>query len=327
MGSTNQLPCSEFWRSAETRKIIVQALNAINVEVPSDVEPWHFMVKAMEKFHKEESVDCSYCLFQFVDLFLVYGSRLEKRWGPDWAEIPAKALRKDKQSLAFLRFLEEALALDRFRAHLAFRTTMSVKGLRFEMPGGQKGLFKSRDFGVEFLIGLTAKIDAALVKERKEEIQEAKVSDTEERSRLSLVILDWPKKDRLSLLFKTIKVELTPLQSKLVYCLVTAKGAAVAYETLWKVIYDLPYESVDTGPPAALKTHKKDINKFLREAWGPPPRGDGWIETQKNAGYLLNPSVKWQRSKEAKANAKLNFRPSRDFDKHQKRDEDETDDH
>ena len=322
MGSTKQLPCSEFWRSAETRKVIVQVLNAINVEVPSDAEPWQFMVKAMEKFHKEESVDCSYCLFQFVDLFLVYGSRLEKRWGPEWAEIPAKALRKDKQSLAFLRFLEEAMALDRFRAHLAFRTTMSVKGLRFEMPGGQKGLFKSRDFGVEFLIGLTAKIEAALAKERKEENQEAKVSDTEERSRLPLVILDWVGKDRVSLLFNKKKVELTPLQSKLLYCLFQEKGA-VPYLSLWDELYSKdPYESIDTGPPEALKTHKKDINKFLREAWGLPPRGRGWIEMQKNAGYLLNPSVKWQHAIEAKTAKPLFFRSSREIDNSQKQDDD-----
>ncbi len=323
MGSTKQLPCSEFWRSAETRKVIVQALNAINVEVPSDVEPWQFMVTAMEKFHKEESVDCSYCLFQFVDLFLVYGSRLEKRWGPDWAEIPAKALRKDNQSLAFLRFLEEALALDRFRAHLAFRTTMSTKGLRFKMPGGQKGLFKSRDFGVEFLIGLTAKIDASLSKERKAENLEAKVSDTEERSRMPLVILDWVGKDRVSLLFNKKKVELTPSQSKLLYCLMRAEGLPVGYELLWKVVYGIPYESVDTGPPEALKTHKKDINKFLREEWGPPPRGRGWIDTQKNSGYLLNPSVKWQHAKEAKTNTPLFFQPSRDIDNSRQRHDDD----
>ena len=322
MGSTKQLPCSEFWRSAETRKVIVQALDAIKVEVPSAVEPWQFMVKAMEKFHMEESVDCSYCLFQFVDLFLVYGSRLEKRWGPDWAEIPAQALRKDKQSLAFLRFLEEALALDRNRAHLAFRTTMSVRGLRFKMPGGQAGLFKSRDFGVEFLIGLTAKIDAVLAKQRKTENLEANVIDMQDRRRMPLVILDWIGKDRISLLYDQKEVPFTPTHSKLVVRLFFEKGP-VRYKDHWEYLYPKDrYESDDSGPPCRLKTHKSNVLERMQANFGSPPDGKDWIEAQKYTGYFLNTSVKWQLAKDARSNTPEFFLPSRDIDNSRRRDDD-----
>ena len=323
MGSTKQLPCSEFWRSAETRKVIVQALNAINVEVPSDAEPWQFMVKAMEKFHKEESVDCSYCLFQFVDLFLVYGSRLEKRWGPEWAEIPAKALRKDKQSLAFLRFLEEAMALDRFRAHLAFRTTMSVKGLRFEMPGGQSGFYRSRDFGVEFLIGLTAKIDTILASQQKKEDLKANVTDMQERRRMPLVILDWVGVDRIILLYKQKKIPLTRIQSKLIVRLVLEKGA-VQYKDLWEYLYPKArYQSADSGPPSKLKTHKRMVVERLQANWDPAPDGRDWILAQKHTGYFLNTSVKWQFAKDARQNTPEYFLPPRDIDNSRRRDDDD----
>ncbi len=159
------------------------------------------------------------------------------------------------------------------------------------------------------MIGLDGKDpDAVMTKQRREENGEAKLGDTEERRHLPLVILDWAGKDRIKLLFNKKTVELTPSQSKLLYCLIEAGGAAVGYKVLWKVLSGKAYESVDTGPPGSLKTHKKDINKVLRQEWGLPPRGRGWIETQKHQGYLLNPSVKWQHAKEAKSNTPPSFR-------------------
>ena len=324
MSSTNHLPCSKFWQSTKTREFIAQVLKEIPVDVPSNAEPWQLMVAAMEKFQKAKSVNGYHCLWKFVDLFLVYGSRLKKRWGPDWAEIPAEALRKDHQSLAFLRFLEEAMALDRDRAHVAWRTTMLHKGLPFKMPGGHLAKFRSYDFGVEFLIGLTAKIDAALANGRESKNQEDQISDTGESNHRSMVLLDYVKKDRLTLTYKQQKVDLTPKQTQLLNALIQTGQSAASYIFLCKAM-NIAYKSVDTGPPEALKTHKKDIVNLLHKAWGKPPRGAGWIETQKLAGYLLNPSVKWKHAKGASDKGKLLFRPPHELDSLNQRDKEERD--
>jgi len=322
-GSERDLPCSSFWNSPETRATIAKIANG-NWEVPQNVEAWKSMLRTMVANNNEDQFpEAAHCLYGFVDLFHAYGSRLKQRWGPDWFELPAVELRDDHLSVVFLKFLREVLAVDRDRAVIAFRAILS-RGLPFKMPGGHSGRYRSFDFGVEFLIQLTVRIDAILAREREKETRNGMVIDTEDRGRMPLVILDWIGKDRISLTYQRKDVRLTPLPSKLVYCLFLGKGSAVAYRTIWDELYPkLLYESVDTGPPEALKTHKKDINQILREAWGPPPRGHGWLEAEKFAGYFLNRSVKWQHAKDAAINAPLYFRPSRNIDNAARLDDDD----
>jgi len=327
MKATNKLPCSEFWTSPETRKTIVETAKGINVEIPTDVEPWQFMVKVMGEYHnfanEYQLPDCHACLFMFVDLFLIYGSRLEKRWGADWVEIPAKAFQKDNLSLAFMRFLEEILAADRVQAHLAFRRVLSGTGLRFKMPGGRTSFYRSRDFGIEFLIGLTAKIDTILASQQKKEDLKANVTDMQERRRMPLVILDWDGVDRIIVLYKQKKIPLTPTQSKLIVRLVLEKGA-VPYKDLWEYLYPkAPYQSADSGPPSKLKTHKKMVVDRLQTNWDSAPDGRDWILAQKHTGYFLNTSVKWQFAKEARQNTPEYFLPPRDIDNFRRREDDD----
>ena len=101
-----------------------------------------------------------HCLWKFVDLFQTYGTRLKKRWGPDWFELPAEEFRDDGLSLAFLKLLRGIVAIDRGRAHFALRQVY-YEGLPYEQPGGQAAKYRSRDFGIEFLVALTSRIDAA----------------------------------------------------------------------------------------------------------------------------------------------------------------------
>jgi hypothetical protein len=308
MGSKTELPRSSFWNSAETRKFIGDAAEGKS-ELPADVEPWQSMFNVMvENNNKDRFPRCSFCLFMFVDLFHVYGASLKTRWGPEWSETPAKELHDDKLSLAFLKFFKEIIAIDRVRAQIALRKIAS-KGLPYKMPGGHAGKYRSKDFGIEFLIGLSAKIEKILTRQRKQENLEAKVTDIDARRRMPLVILDWSGKDKISLQYQEKKVQLTPKQAKLVFTLFSGRGAAIPYQVLWDALYpDDPYESNDTGPPGALKTHKKDINKILREAFEPPPNHGEWIDMQKLEGYVLNSSVKWQFAKDAKDNTPVFFR-------------------
>lgn len=323
MHANGELPRSSFWNSPGTKKFIAQAAEG-KWEVPGDVEPWRAMLDLMvSSNNKDRFPRCSYCLFIFVDLFHAYGSRLKKRFGPDWSDVPAREFRDDGLLTAFLRFLKEVIAVDRNRAQTAFRRIAS-KGLPYELPGGDVSKYRLNDFGVAYLISLTSKIEAICVRQRRKDDAGATITSMEDRGKLPHVILDWFGKDRISLLYNKICVELTPLQSKLVYVLMGGDGRAVPYQVIWDEMYPkVAYRSGDSGPPDVLKTHKKDVNGSLRMAWGKPKRGESWIETEKFTGYFLNRSVGWQHAKEAKPNTPLFFRSPNEIDNSRQRDDDD----